>query len=210
MSDNDQLPYATLLRKRAAYLGQVRKLSSAIDAFDLENDNAHVLKSSKETLATCVRNYQSVFEDMLEHTEADTEEIINHSETFRSDQTDVSAKIESKMDEVRRENVVDNIPSLKCDFVAINLSFREFKVFADETSPECVSPSEARVRLKDLEMVNQQYQTTWKQIYEKGNYNREERHGGRAKTILHRILQNARMVPRTNSVTLVFATSTKP
>ena len=142
-------------------------MSSAIEAFDIENDSAHVLKSSRETLATCVRNYQSIFDELLEHTEADADEIVEHSENFRAAHTGVSAQIESKMEEVRQENVVDNIPSLKCDFMAINLSFREFKVFADETSPDCVSPSEARVRLKDLELVNQQYLEIWKQIYEK-------------------------------------------
>ena len=142
-------------------------MSSAIEAFDIENDSAHVLKSSRETLATCVRNYQSIFDELLEHTEADADEIVDHSENFRAAHTGVSAQIESKMEQVRQENVVDNIPSLKCDFMAINLSFREFKVFADETSPDCVSPSEVRVRLKDLELVNQQYLEIWKQIYEK-------------------------------------------
>ena len=164
MSEDDQVEYAGLKRKRSAKLSVVTKAHNSVRQFNPEVDSAHILKTARENITTANQQFLDIVEKMLEHPEANEAEVTEALEAFQVAHATCAAAIEDTLATVREQHKSDDLPDLRDELFALKTSFEEFQLFADDALP-APQPTEIVVRTKDLEALKNQHGELWRKVY---------------------------------------------
>jgi hypothetical protein len=163
------MSYESLNRTRAAQLGIVTKVTNSINAFNPLTQSTHVLKALKENLTSAQRAHQTAINAMLDHDDADLDQIDDDIDTFRQAHVNAFALLDEKLEALRADIDVDNTVAITGDFEATKYQFNEFEVFIDECDTTCITVSELRMRLKDLSPLLPKYIQLWTQLHARGD-----------------------------------------